>query len=194
MLGYEYQDHLYSGIAICYFALQDIESAIEYSVKALELDFSDNTTKDSLLYYAIQNEADTDLGKLLEKYPHTSFAYIIKAHEAKKQVNISEAREYIEKALYENPSIIEKYYIAWLCVDLENHGKALEIFKECEESGFEDKSRLYHSFACCYYDLADYENAINYAEKVLDINPDNEDAKEIIIESRNEMGYTGENY
>jgi hypothetical protein len=46
---------------------------------------------------------------------------------------------------------------------------------------------LYHSYACFLYELEEYGNAINYAEKVLSMEPDNKDAKEIIYDCREVM-------
>jgi tetratricopeptide (TPR) repeat protein len=192
--GYEYPGFIYTKVAICYFALDDYESAIKYSIKALELDFTNDEIKDTLLYNMIYNEVKVNYEQLLMINQHTSFTSILCAHEALKQLNVSEARELAEKAQHLNPSIIEKFYIAWLYSDLEDFQKALEIFQECEKSGFENKFRLYQSFACCYYELEEYAKAIDYAEKVLSIEPDNEDAKEIIYDSKEAAGEFGDSY
>jgi tetratricopeptide (TPR) repeat protein len=172
-LGYQYPNNLYGSIANCYFALKDEEAAIKYARKALGLDFNDDYVKDMLLDYVIINETVADFDKLVEIKPHSSFAYIIYAFESLKQMDKSEALKLAEKAQQLNPSLIEKFYIAWLFIELEDFQRALEILHECELSGFKDKSRLYQSFAGCYYELRQYEEAINYAEKVLSINPEN---------------------
>ncbi len=193
-LGYAYPSHLYVSIAICYFALESEKSAIEYSIKALELDFNENKIKDELIHYTIENSIDTELNTFLKKHSQTSLAYIIYAHEACIQKNIQVAREFIEKAQELHPSLIEKFYIAWQYFDFEDFQKALDIFQESEQSGFEDKFRLYHAFAWCYYELKEYESALNYAEKVLSIEPDNEEAKEIMYECKGKIGDFGDTY
>ena len=178
--GYPYLSDLYGNTAICHFAIDNPKSALQYSVKSLELDFNNDYVKDMLLDYTKFKEASADFYRFLMKNPRTPLAIIINAQEAIRRKNISKARKLAAEALRLNPSLIELFYIADIYYDLENIRKALEIFHECEKLGFDDKCRLYLSLAYCYYVLEEFENSIDYAEKILEIHPNDNDAKELI--------------
>ena len=185
--GYPYLSDLYGNTAICHFAIDNPKSALQYSVKSLELDFNNDYVKDMLLVYTKFKKASADFYRFLMKNPRTPLAIIINAQEAIRRKNISKARKLAAEALRLNPSLIELFYIADIYYDLENIRKAMEIFHECEKLGFEDKCRLYLSLAYCYYELEDFDQSIQYALKVLSMEPDNEFAREIIYACREEV-------
>jgi tetratricopeptide (TPR) repeat protein len=178
--GFPYLTLLYGNIALCYFALGDQNSAIQYSVKSLELDITNDIVKSQLLIYTKDKEAGSDLENFIDHNQETSLSHIIFAQKALRQNNISNVRELTEKAYRLNPSLIEKFYIAQIYYDLGEFNKAIEIFNDCEKLGFKDIIRLYLSFAYSYYRLEDLNNSISYASKVLSVVPNNQDAKEII--------------
>lgn len=183
-LAYPYLSHLYSNIAKCYGALEDQNSTVQYSVKSLELDFNNDEILEVLLHLTREKEIGANLDRFLKKNPESSLAYIIYAQQALRQNNISKTLELVAEAQRLKPSLIEMFYIAYIYCDLEDYRKALDIFLECEKPEFENKRGLYLSLANCYYELEEFESSIFYAEKVLSIDPNDNDAKEVIYACR----------
>jgi len=61
--------------------------------------------------------------------------------------------------------------------------KSLKFYREAEEVGYtKDVVLLYMSIAYCYQKLGQKRNALNYAEKVLSIEPENYDANSLVAD------------
>lgn len=179
---------LYGSIIDHYLHLEDYISAIRYSIKSLYFDFNDDETKRVLLSSSKELKDDYNLDEITEKYPETCLSYIILAKKSVKQKDMPKARELADKAFQLNPSLAESFFIADIYYDIGEFRKAIEIFKECEKLDFKDKVLLYLSLANCFGKLKEINNSIAYADKVLSVEPDNKNAKEIIISCKEQGG------
>ncbi len=74
--------------------------------------------------------------------------------------------------------------------------KLLKSTLKADKLGYNYKPRLYESIAYCYYWLEKYDAAIQYAIKLLAIDPDDENAKEVLYSCRKEVWGSefGDNY
>jgi len=61
-----------------------------------------------------------------------------------------------------------------------NFEKSLDYYHESEKLGFNDMEYLYLSIAYCHQKLSQHKKMIEYAEKVLQLNPENQEAKTLL--------------
>jgi tetratricopeptide (TPR) repeat protein len=179
---------LYESIINYYLHLEDYTSAIRYSIKSLYFYFNDDEAKRVLLSISKELKDDYNLDEITDKYPETCLSYIILAKKSVKQKDMPKARELADKAFQLNPSLAESFFIADIYYDIGEFRKAIEIFKECEKLDFKDKVLLYLSLANCFGKLKEINNSIAYADKVLSVEPDNKNAKEIINACKEQAG------
>ncbi|HUU18312.1 MAG TPA: CDC27 family protein [Sedimentisphaerales bacterium] len=185
---YEPKGTLYGAIATCYFSLGDYDAAIEYASKGVALNFNDNYAKDVLLWSVEKKGAGPILDRLVEENRDTCLAFILLAQQAFKQKDFSRAREMVSKAKQFEPSPIEMYHIGRLCVNLGHFEKALNAYLECERLGYNNKGLLYDSIASCYLYLEDSGAAIQYASRALDLDFNDDYAKDILLWSAEKEG------
>jgi len=195
-MGYNDIGDLYGAISCCYLHLQDFSKAAQYAIQAIEIDFHNDYAKDILLWCTSKGETCDTLGILLEERHDTCLASIIHAQKAFRNKNLSEAREMASKAELLDPSPVEMYNIANLWYELEDFERALEAGLKTERIGYNDKARLYDLIAICYYWLNDYDATMQYAIKLLAIDPDDEFAKDLLYTCRKEVWGSefGDNY
>jgi tetratricopeptide (TPR) repeat protein len=193
---YEPKGTLYSFIAACYCSLGDNSTAIEYASRVINLHFDNDYAKGILLWCMEEAESSNKLGSFVKKYHDTCLVAILLAHEAVGKKNFSEAQALLLKAKQLEPSPLEMYYIGRQYHFMQFFDKALDVYIEAERMGYGDKGLLYCSIACCYYWLEDYGAAIQYATETLVINPDDEDAKDVLYACREEVWGSefGDNY
>ena len=186
-MDYRDKSILYSSIAGCYLHLKDYISATQYAVKSLYIDPNYDYAKDVLMYCSEKGKVDFSLDTFIEKHSETCLSCILLAQKAFKQKNHINACKMASKAEQLNPSPNEMRCISNLYYDLGDIGKALKKYFKCEELGYDDKCYLYGCIADCYYWLDDFDQSIEYALKVLSMEPDKEFAREIIYACREEV-------
>jgi tetratricopeptide (TPR) repeat protein len=180
-LGYEPKEPLYYAIATSYYYLGNYVKAIEYSSKAVDLNLNDENAKDVLLSATEKEGAGLIIDNIIEKHHDTCLAFILYAQEALKQKVFSKARRFLSKAKQLEPSPVEMYQIGRLYASLDYFEKALNVYFDCEKMGYDNKDLLYASIAGCYLYLGDPEAAIKYSSKALDLNFNNDYAKDILL-------------
>jgi tetratricopeptide (TPR) repeat protein len=195
-MGYDAIGHLYGNIACCYLHLQNYDKATQYASKAIQIDFHDDYAKDVLLYCTKRGEMCDTLDALLEEHRDTCLASIIHAQEAFRDKDLSKARKMTSNAELLDPSPAEMYNIANLWYELEDFERTLETCLKADKLGYNYKARLYEPIAYCYYCLENYDAAMQYAIKLLTIEPDNEYAKDVLYACRKEVWGSefGDNY
>ncbi len=195
-MGYYYIGTLYGHIANCHLHLQNFGTATQYASKSIKIDFHNDYAKDVLLYCTEKGEMCHSLGVLLEKGRDTCLASIILAQEAFRNKDFSKARNIVSNAEQLDPSPVEMYNIAHLWYELGDFERALETCLKAEKLGYNAKARLYESIAACYYWLENYDASIQYAIKILAIDPDDEYAKDVLYACREEVWGSefGDNY
>ena len=195
-LGYKSNGNLYCNIACCHLHLKNFSTAIQYASKAIIVDFHNDYAKDVLLYCTGKGETCDMLDILLGERRDTCLAFIIFAQEAFRDKNLSKVRKIASDAEQLDPSPIEMYNIAHIWHDLWDFERTLEACLKAEKLGFNDKARLYGLIADCYYWLDNYDAVIQYAIKLLAIDPDDAYAKEVLYSCRKEVWGSefGDNY
>ena len=195
-IGYDNIGTLYGHIANCHLHLQNFGRATQYASNAVKINFHDDNAKDVLLCCTENGETCDMLGVLLEERRDTCLASIILAQEALRDKNLSKVRKMVSNAEQLDPSPVEMYNIAHLWYELGDFERTLETCLKAEKLGFNDKTRLYEVIAACYYWLENYDAAIQYAIKLLTIDPDDEYAKDVLYACREEVWGTqfGDNY
>jgi len=195
-MGYDDRGNLYGNIASCYLHLQNFDKATQYASKAIKINFYDDYAKDVLLWCTERGETCHTLKILLEERNDTCLASIIHAQEALQDKDLSKARKMTSDAELLGPSPAEMYSIAHLWYEFRDLERSLEALLKADELGYNDKRRLYEAIAYCYYCLEKYDAAIQYALKMLAIDPDDAYAKEILYSCRNEVWGSefGDNY
>jgi tetratricopeptide (TPR) repeat protein len=186
--GYEPKGPLYDSISICNYSLGDYVKAIEYSSRALDLDFNDDYAKDVLLSATEIEGAGLIIDSIIEKHHDTCLAFILYAQEAFKQKVLSKARRFLSKAKQLEPSPVEMYQIGRLYANLGHFEKALNVYTESEKLGYDRKDLLYASIAGCYSRLEDWGEAIRYACRALDLNFNDDYAKVVLLWSVEKEG------
>jgi tetratricopeptide (TPR) repeat protein len=145
----------------------------------------------------------TDMGEtcdtldiLLEEHSGTCLASLVLAQESLRAKNLSGARKLASDAELLDPSPVEMLNIALLWYELGDYERTLEACLKAEKLGFDDKTRLYGLIAGCYYWLENYDSSIQYAIKLLTINPDDAYAIEVLYACRKEVWGSefGDNY
>ena len=133
-------------------------------------DARDNYLKGKELTNNLQRqEALVYFEKALQLDPEFALAYL---EAGLAQANTEDIFEYIEKAvsLIDEVSEGEKLIIlAWQAAINRNSEKQLEYIKQLEEKYPEDEYALY-SLGNYYFSLHDFEKAIGYYKKIIDIN------------------------
>ena len=149
-----------------------------------------------MLYCTEKGETCHTLGVLLEEHRDTCLASIIFAQEAFRHKNLSKVRNIASNAEQLDPSPVEMYNIAHLWQELGDFERTLETCLKAEKLGYNAKARLYESIAACYYWLENYDASIQYAIKILAIDPDDEYAKDVLYACREEAWGSefGDNY
>lgn len=195
-MGYDDIGYLYGNIACCYLHLQNFNKATQYASKAIQMDFHNDYTKDVLMCCTEKGEMCDTLGILLEEHRDTCFASIIHAQESLRAKNLSKVRKLTSDAELLDPSPVEMFHIALLWYELWDYERTLEACLKVEKLSLSDKRRLYDLIAICYYWLDNYDVAINYALKILAIDPDDAYAKDILFSCRQEVWGSefGDNY
>lgn len=186
-MGYDAIGNLYGSISCCHLHFQNFNKATQYASKAIKIDFHNDYAKDVLLCCTEQGETCDTLDIFLEEHRGTCLAFIILAQEALRDKALSKSRKMISSAEQLDPSLVEMFNIARLWYELEDFERTLRTCLEAEKLGFNDKSRLYEWIAACYYWLDNYDAAIQYALKMLAIDPDDAYAKEILYSCRDEV-------
>jgi len=177
---YEPKGPLYAAMSSCYYAMGDFTAASKFSARAIDLNYSDDYTKDVLLWCTGEGHLDSNLDDLIEKYRDTSFVSLILAQRALRDKTLHKAREMGIKAEGANPSAAEMFNIAHLWKNLGDFKRALAACFKSQELGYSVEDRLCHAIADCYYSLGDYDASKRYLLKAITINPDNEQAKELL--------------
>jgi tetratricopeptide (TPR) repeat protein len=195
-MGYDDRGNLYGDIACCYLHLQNFDKATQYASKAVQIDFQNDYAKDVLMCCTEKGETCDTLEILLEERHDTCLAFIIHAQEACRDKDLSKARKMASDAELLDPSAVEMFNIARLWYELEDFKRTFETCLKAEKLGFNDKTRLYVLIAVCNYWLDNYDAAIQYAIKLLAIDPDDEYVKEILYSCRKEVWGSefGDNY
>jgi len=186
-MGYNNIGDLYGLIACCYLHLQIFGKANQYASRAIQIDFHNDYAKDILLCCTERGEMCDTLDALLKEHRDTCLESIIHAQEALQDKDLSKARKMTSNAELLDPSPVEMYNIANLWYELEDFERTLETCLKTERIGYNDKARLYDLIAICYYWLDNYDAAIQYAIKLLAIDPDDEYAKEVLYTCRKEV-------
>ena len=195
-MGYDAIGNLYGNIACCHLHLKNFSTAMQYASKAIIIDFQNDYAKDVLLYCTEKGETCHTLGVLLEEHRDTCLASIILAQKAFRHKKLSKVRNIVSNAEQLDPSPVEMYNIAHLWQELGDFERTLETCLKAEKLGYNAKARLYESIAACYYWLENYDASIQYAIKILVIDPDDEYAKDVLYACREEVWGSefGDNY
>ena len=187
-LGYEPKVPLYAAIAACYYLLGNYIKAIEYSSRAVDLDFNYDYAKDVLLSATEKEGTGLIIDSIIKNHHDTCLAFILYAQEALKQKALSKAHRFLSKAKQLEPSSVEMYQIGHLYANLEYFEKALKVYIECEKLGYDKKGLLYASIAICFSRLEDWGESIRYACKALDLNFNDDYAKDVLMWSLEKEG------
>ena len=157
--GYEPKGFLYSFIGACNCSMGDYEAAIDYTSRAIDLNFDDDYAKEILLSCTEEGNTFDILNGFVEKYHGTCLAFIILAYEAFKRKDAFEAKGMLSKARQLEPSPAEIYYIGRLYNFLGSIEEALEVYLQAEKMGYDDRGNLYGNIACCHLHLQNFGTA-----------------------------------
>jgi tetratricopeptide (TPR) repeat protein len=179
--GYEPKGFLYSVVAACYCSMGNYDAAVDYALRAIDLNFDDDYAKEILLSCTEEGKTNNILSGFVEKYRDTCLVSIILAQEAFKQKNSPKAYDKLSKARQLEPSPSEMYYIGRLYQFLGYLEKALDVYIQAERMGYDDRGNLYGNIACCYLHLQNFDKAIQYASKAVQIDFNNDYAKDVLL-------------
>jgi len=143
---------LYAVIAACYLSLGDCDRAIEYAIRAVDLNFNDENAKNVLLVATEKEGAAPISDWLIEEHSDTCLAFVLLAQKALKQKNSSKAHKMLSKAKQLEPSPVEMYYIGRLYHVLGLCEKALNIYLE-KIPVFEETWKL-----CKYFKISPFNS------------------------------------
>lgn len=180
-----------------YETVQDIiKQAKEYEVNSEHLEVLDlesrfHMTEKKEEFEALYQEAckkKEEFRKKKVKKEDIAEVYYIMGCCLKEQEQYSEAISYFDKALKLH---YDRAYI-WVkgntYLDLDKCDKALEVYMSCYED-WKDSESFLERIGYCYYRkggfderLENYKIAVDYYEKVLELNPENERAVNVLIE------------
>jgi len=183
-LGYKDKGRAYAAISDCYVSMSDYARAAQYANKALKLNADFDDVKDILLWSAENGGAASMLNTLVRERRQTCLAFLLLAQESLQKKDSLKAEEIVSEAERLKPSAVEMYYIGRLWYNLGAFEKALNILRRCERLGYENKGMLYDSVANCHMCMGDYDEAIKYAVMSLVINPDDQNAKDVLYACR----------
>jgi len=161
-------------------AIKDYERSV-----AVEPNVNTLTMLGQALSAADEDRAITVWQEVLDKDPKNCLAYIFLAKEAEKHNNSTEALALVQQAEELNPSDGDEFFeMGRVYHDLSEYSKALEFYFKAENVGYKDKGDLYSAIAGCYLGSGDYTNALRFAERAVEIDPDNGYAREVLQSCR----------
>jgi tetratricopeptide (TPR) repeat protein len=117
---------------------------------------------------------------IVREQPESCSAHIQLAKEALKHNDLARARELAAKAERLKPSAKNAYEIGWIYQHLERYDEALRFYFEAEKLNLGDKPLLYGAISSCYISLGQKDAAIEYVNRVLEIDPEDDFAKELL--------------
>jgi tetratricopeptide (TPR) repeat protein len=157
-------------------AIKDYERSV-----AVEPNVSSLRMLGQALSAADEDRAITVWQEVLDKDPKNCLAYIFLAKEAEKRNNSIEVLALVQQAEELNPSDSDELFeMGRVYQDLSEYSKALEFYFKAEKVGYKDKGDLYSAIASCYLGSGDDTNALRFAERAVEIDPDNGYAREVL--------------
>jgi tetratricopeptide (TPR) repeat protein len=111
--------------------------------------------------------------------------------EAIKSGNRDKALDMLKRAENLSPTIRGYLDIGRLYCELKQFQDALNILLEADKGGYEPKGFLYSFIGACYCSMGDYDAAIDYSSRAIDLKFDDDYAKEILL-SCSEEGNTSD--
>ncbi|MHC4675990.1 MAG: tetratricopeptide repeat protein [Planctomycetota bacterium] len=157
-------------------AIKDFERSV-----AVQSDVNGLRMLGQALSAAGEDRAITVWQEVLDKDPKNCLAYIFLAKEAEKRNNSIEALALVQQAEELNPSDGDEFFeMGRVYHSLSEYSKALEFYFKAEKVGYKDKGDLYSAIASCYLGSGDYTNALRFAERAVEIDPDNGYAREVL--------------
>ena len=185
---YEPKGSLYSDIAACYCSLGDNDTAIGYASRAIDLNFDDDYAKSILLQCMEKEETCNILNSFVQAHNDTCLVAILHAQEATREKKFSEAQTLLSKAKQLGPSSLEMYYIGRQYHFMQCFDKALDVYLGAKKMGYDKGGRLFTDIAGCYSNIQETHEAIQYACKAIDLDVDDEYAKDILLSITEEKG------
>ena len=179
--GYEPKGFLYSCIGACYRSMAEYGAAIDYSSRAIDLNFDNDYAKDILLSCTEEGNTSDVLIGFMEKYRDTCLGVILLAQEAFRRKNSYEVYGMLTKARQLESSPAEKYYIGRLYQFLGFLQEALDVYLNAGRMGYDDRGNLYGNIASCYLHLQNFDKATQFASKAIQIDFHNDYAKDVLM-------------
>ncbi len=128
---------------------------------------------------------------ILEQDPDHCMAHVYLGIEAIKSGNRDKALDMLKRAENLSPTIRDYLDIGRLYCELEQFQDALNILLEADKGGYEPKGFLYSLIGACYRSMGDYDAAIDYSSRAIDLKFDDDYAKGVLL-SCTEEGNTSD--
>jgi tetratricopeptide (TPR) repeat protein len=177
------EDKVYLNYGLYYEKIGDINNAFDAYSKAIEIEetkFKGHFYR-GLLYYKLgeKNKALEDFEMIIVHQDKTVLLYLGKIYT--EQGRYEEAAIAYENYLISKPSTELYNELGLIYIELKQYEKALDYFFKAHELESNDLGILFN-IGITYGYLGDYGESKNYMEKILDINPTDQDAlKELIF-------------
>lgn len=161
----------------------DRDRGIQYLEESVELKPSISNLKS--LGRILSHDNDQDAlriwQRILEQDPDHCMAHVYLGIEAIKSGNRDKALDMLKRAENLSPTIRDYLDIGRLYCELKQFQDALNILLEADKGGYEPKGFLYSFIGACYRSMGDYDAAIDYSSRAIDLKFDDDYAKEILL-------------
>ena len=138
------------------------------------------------LSFLRDERADGVWEQVLDEDPNNCAAYIYIGLKAARTGNRDKAILMVKKARELKPSAENVFEIGTLYHELNLFDDALKAYFKAYKLRYESRYPLYTAIACSYFSLGDYKSAIKYASKALDLNYNDDYAKDVLLSSTEE--------
>jgi tetratricopeptide (TPR) repeat protein len=140
------------------------------------------------LSFLKDERADGVWEQVLDEDPNNCAAFIYIGLKAAQTGNRDKAMLMVEKAKELKPSAENVFEIGTLYYELNLFDDALKAYFKAYKLRYEPKCSLYTAIASSYFSLGDYKSAIEYASRALDLNYNDDYAKDVLLNSTEEAG------
>lgn len=161
---------------------------IQYLEKSIALDprISCLQKLGSVLSYDNDKRAVEIWERILEKDPENCLAHTYLAIEAAKSGNREKALTMARQAENFAHTALDLFEMGRFYWNFGQLQVALNKYLEADKLGYEPKRPLFIALSRCYYSLDCYREAIEYANRALKINSNNDQAKEVLLAATGE--------
>jgi tetratricopeptide (TPR) repeat protein len=119
--------------------------------------------------------------RVLMQDPNNCSAHIYLGIEAVKSGDRDKALDMVKRAESLSPTLRDLLDIGRLYYEMEQFQDALNVLLEADRGGYEPKGFLYSAIAACYCSMGDYGVAIEYSSSAIDLNFDDDYAKDVLL-------------